>query len=595
MLGAALLVTLAMVWRGFGNAPQPSAVLSLDVPSTQQLDMTSGPAVVISPDGSRVAYVARTGGLDQIFVRELDQPQAKMLEGAQGTALFFSPDGQWIGYFNSNSVLEKVSVFGGAPVAICNATGARGAWWGKDGTIIFTPGFTSPLQRVSAAGGQPQPLTHLDASRKEVTHRWPQILPGGKDVLFTDSGDNNDFSHSAIAAVTLATGQVKRLVESAYFGRYLASGYLVYVSGGTLFAVPFNPRAMKLTGAAMPIIQNVAADLSNGSAQFSASATGTAVYVTGKTQVAQSTVAVVDRQGNATPLISKPGEYYAPRFSPDGKQLALQVGTGNTWVYDLARQTLTPLTFPPADCLLPVWTPDGKRIACDQSNPPFGGGMSLSWIPANGTGSLQPLTEPGSVELNPSSWSPDGKALAFYRPHSDGGCCEIWTLSVNSSGKPGKLQPVVGHDPPLPVSYPAFSPDGHWLAYSSVESGAPQVYVIPYPGPGGKRQISTTGAYSPRWSKTGHELFFEQAANPTSVFAVSYSVEGNSFQAGIPKLLFKGNFVNLVPYPGYDVSPDGKHFAMMVPVGGATGGIALPTVALNWFEHVQQMVSSGRK
>ncbi|HEV2176476.1 MAG TPA: protein kinase [Terriglobia bacterium] len=593
LTSVALLVAVYAYWRATRSSPSPPAELSLDIPSTRQLDTVAGPAVVISPDGSRIAYVARTAqGKNQIYLRELDKPEAVPLEGAEGLSPFFSPDGQWIGFY-ANGKIERISVFGGAPVEICSANGDRGASWSEDGTIVLTPALTAPLVRVSATGGTPQPLTQLDAGRKEITQRWPEVLPGGKAVLFTASANNDDFAHAYVEAASLSSGQAKVLLDNAYFGRYLSSGYLVYVSGGTLFAIAFDAEHLKVTGTAMPVIQNIQADLGNGGAQFSSSRTGTAVYLTGQTLAAQATVALVDRKGAATPLVKQPGDYYAPQFSPDGKQLALQVGGGNTWIYDLARETMTPLTFPPADCLNPVWTPDGKRVACYEANP-AAGGRNISWIPADGTGGLQQLTQASALPQLPGSWSPDGKTLAFFRLRAKSGtCCEIWTLPVNPDGTPGEPKPLLGQDSTGSFTTPRFSPDGHWLAYQSTESGPPQVYVVPYPGPGGKRQISIANGTFPEWSKTGHELFFTQG-NPLAIVSVSYSVQGNSFQPGIPTVLFSGNFQRRDPYGSYDVAPDGN-FAMLEAAGGKSEAPALPTVVMNWFARVRQLVAAGQK
>ena len=591
---AAFVITLAMLWPRTRTTTPAPAELNFEIPSTRQLYTPSGPAAVISPDGSRIAYVAGAEGQEQIYVRDLDKSQATRLEGAEGRTPFFSPDGRWIGFFGNNRKLQKVSVFGGAPITICDATGGRGASWGEDGTIVFTPGVTAPLERVSAAGGTPQPVTHLDARRNEATHRWPQVLPGGKDAIFTASAYNNSFVHGDIEVASLSTSQAKVLVENAYFGRYLASGYLAYVSSGTLFAVPFDAKNLKITGTAMPVIPDISADDTNGSAQFSVSTTGTAIYVRGKTLGAQLTVELADRQGAATPLVKQPGDYYAPRFSPDGKQLALQVGVGNTWIYDIAHETLTPLTFLPANCFLPVWTPDGKRIACYEANP-AAGGLNISWIPSNGTGRLQSLTKATKTPQAPASWSPDGKTLAYFGFRATGSCCEIWTVTLGPDGQPEEPKALLGQNSGGAFEFPSFSPDGHWLAYQSDESGTEQIYVVPYPGPGGKRQASVSGGTFPRWSKTGHELFYAQTTNVESIVSFPYSVRGDSFEPGTPRVLFTVGFPARGTAPSYDVTPDGQHFAVLVPSGGQSAQLLSPTVVMNWLARAKKLVAAGQK
>jgi serine/threonine protein kinase/Tol biopolymer transport system component len=592
-----LLVTLVILWRDLHPTAAKPMELSLAIPPGRELYTADGPAIVVSPDGSRIAYVVGTLPQTQIYIRELDKSDATPLEGAKGASPFFSPDGQWLGFYSDDGKLKIVSVFGGAPFVVAEANSRRGASWGEDG-IVFPEDVTAGLSRVSLKGGKPVAVTQLDAARNEITHRWPQILPGGKIVLFTASADNNNFVQATVEASSLATGKVKVLVENAYFGRYLASGYLTYVSGGTLFAAPFDSTDLKLTGPPMPVLQDIESDLTNGSAQLSFAKNGTAVYLTGQALASQVTVALVDRKGNATPLVEQPGDYFAPSFSPDGKQLAMQEGVGNVMVYDLARKTLTPLTFSNPQCIFPIWTPDGKRITCFRPSA-AGVGPGMSWLPSDGSGGIQTLTKTSDATRQfPFSWSPDGRTLAFAQYSSAGGCCNIGLLTVSASDEPGEAKTFLEiQREGVSGSYyaPAFSPDGHWLAYVQDVSGLWQVFVSPYPGPGGKWQVSVAGGEFPVWSRTRHDLYFISVGTTLSLNSVPYSIQGNSFQPGTPTLLFHGIYENRNPYPAYDVAPDGKHFAMLQPVGGKSSAAAPPTVVLNWFARVAQLTSSGRK
>lgn len=592
--GIAAAAAMALVWWSAAHGAKPSPIeLNLEIPAGQGLNTAAGPAAVLSPDGERIAYVGGNSGY-QLYLRDLDQPEARPLEGAQGMAPFFSPDGQWIGYFGNDGTLKKISIFGGAPIVLCDAGGFRGASWGDGGNIVFTPGFTDTLYRVSAGGGTPTQLTHFDQARHEVTHRWPQVLPGGKEVLFTASPDNNDFSRGFVEVASLATGEAKVLVKNAYFGRYLGSGYLTYVSGGTLFAVRFDAGSLKVTGTAMPVLQYIETDATSGEAQVSFSDAGTAVYLAGATAVSNKvTVGLFDSQGTETPLVSTPGTYATPVFSPDGKRLALSAGNDIS-VYDLARGTMTPLTFAPVSCIGPVWTPDGKKIACTRT----GNGLGLSWLSSDGTGNLSALTPGVGAFQVPSSWSPDGRTLTYYQfAPKLGSCCEIFALPVDASGQPGEAKSFFPHGAHNGDAFPSISPDGHWMAYESAESGTPQIYVVPFPDGGGKWQISAGGGVKPLWSKTAHTLFFMGPGSNggVAVYEAPYGVEGNSFHAGKPEILFQGGFEMGSPDPSYDVAPDGKHFAMLVPAQGKDVGQAQPTVVIHWSTRVQRLVAAGQE
>jgi serine/threonine protein kinase/Tol biopolymer transport system component len=592
ILAAGLVVAIFALHQA-GNPPARKPVeLSLWIPANEQLEIGSGPAVVISPDGTRLAYVTRAGGsgVGQLYVRELDKVAAVPLDGASGAqAAFFSADSQWIGFF-ADGKLKKISVHGGAPIALCDAGGSRGGDWGEDGTIIFPTQFTSALYRVSGNGGTPVAATHLDAARSEITHRWPQFLPGGKAVLFTASSDNNFFGHASVDVAPLDTGVPKVLVENAYYGRYLAGGYLAYVSQGTVFVAPFDAKALTVTGTAIPVMQAVNYDISNGSAQLSVSKDGTAVHLDGGSAGQNLNLVLMDRKGNSSVLVSDQPDAAVPRLSPDGKRLAFQQGTGNIWIYDLERKTTSRAMLGTVGASWPQWTPDGQRLTyAHPHSTSNGSGQSIYWERADGSGDEQPLTPETILNAYPSSWSPDGRTLAFQRLSAkDGGCCEIWTLPVDEAGKPGEAHQVPGVARGFA---PALSPDGHWLAYTSPESGTVQIFVVPFPGPGGKWQISTGGGFDPRWSKSGHELFY---VNGRALTALPYSVEKGSFQPGKPEELFSDRFEMRAPLGSYDVTPDGQHFVMLQLTGGRTAAASGPTVVLNWIDQARQFVAAGQ-
>jgi serine/threonine protein kinase len=351
---------------------------------------------------------------------------AALLGTENGRDPFFSPDGKWIGFF-ADGKMKKISAQGGAPIVLCVAREAYGGSWGEDGSIIAALSIVGVLSRVSAEGGTPQPATKQ--AGVPPIHRWPQFLPGNEAVLLTASSSMVAFEDASIAAASLKTGEVKVLVRGGYFGRYLptghATGHLVYVHQGVLFAIPFDPAQLELRGAAVPILEDLAGDPNSGAGQFSFSGApsgitngpGTFVSRTGKVSEQSWPVSWFDNSGKTRPLIPTPGFYLQPRFSPDGQRLALSKFAHtdrDIFVYDLQRDTMTRLT---ADTLAanPVWSPDGGHIAFGSNS---SASLGLRWVRADGTGEIQRLLDSRYI-VNPYSFFPDGRRLAYYGLDTD--------------------------------------------------------------------------------------------------------------------------------------------------------------------------------
>ncbi len=574
--------------------------LSLALPPGRSLDTSNGPSFAISPDGSRIAFVTMgpAAGSGDLYIRDLDKPEPTLLEGAgPAAAPFFSPDGQWIAYFGEGR-LKKISIRGGTPITLTEVTGYRGGDWGDDGTIVFPAEFTTALSRIPASGGTAQPLTHFDTQRGEVTHRWPQLLPGGQAVIFTSSADNNFFAHASINVASVTDGKPHLLVENGYYGRYIPGGYLAYVSQGTLFVAPFDAKSLKLTGNAVPVLQHVASDLSNGGAQFSVSRSGSAMYSVGKSEDEKLDIVLLDRRGNSTVLLKDQPDAASPRFSPDGKKISFQEENGGVWVFDIARGVASPLAVHNSTVYNPVWTPDGQRITYSAPVPATSG-QRIYWRRADGGGVEEALDSEPTPYTFPWSWMPDGRTLALTRlAGKSGGCCEIWTLAVDAGGKSLEMKPFIQSPPNSGSSvgvlayYPAFSPDGKWLAYTEQQTGAQQIFVTAYPQSNGKWQVSSGQAWEARWARNGKELFY---VNGEHMFRVPYTVENGAFQAGAPEILFGNSKFELrVPFPSFDVAPDDQHFVMLQPTGGRTEGNTMPTVILNWITQVRSAVASAQ-
>ncbi len=474
---------------------------------------------------------------------------------------------------------------------LCDAVLDRGGSWSEDGTIVFTPTTVVALSKVSSAGGTPEALTTLQAG--EVTHRWPQVLPGGKAALFTSSTSGVNHEDSDLVVYSMASGQRKTVHRGGFYARYLPSGHLVYMHEGTLFAVPFDLKGLKVTGQAAPILEGVAADPGTGGAQFSFSETGTLVYLAGRSGAQNVSIYWMDREGKFQPLRESPGDYLNPAFSPDGKRLALEIwerSRADIWVYEWERDTLTRLTFTGESNVFPVWTPDGQRIT--YSSQEKGGPPNLYWKRADGAGDAQRLTENKNPQL-PFSWRPDGKVFAFAQLNPNTSS-DIMTLTMEgdekSGWKPGEPKPFLNS--PFNEGPPAFSPDGRWLAYMSNESGNFEVYVRPFPGPGSKWQVSTGGGGWPKWSRNGKELFYRTPDN--KIMVVNYSASGDSFRAEKPRLWSPGQFTRRRGLGNFDLHPDGKRFAVLKAPGTESQPAANKvTFIFSFFDELRRKLPAG--
>jgi serine/threonine-protein kinase len=551
-------------------------------------------ALALSPDGSTLAFVGEKNGASQIYIRRLSQLQASPLAGTSGAlSPFFSPDGQWLGFF-AEGKLKKISVTGGAAVTLCDAATPRGGSWGDDGNIVFHPNPIGGLLRVSSGGGQAEPLTKLEQG--SVTHRWPQVLPGAKAVLYMSSPVGNNSETSNIMVQPMPSGTPKVLIRGGYHPQYAASGHLLYIHEGTLFAAPFDLKRLEVTGASVPAIEGVDTVRANGAAQFAVSPTGAFTYLPGQSADKDSPVLWMTHDGKTSPLRTMPSVWSNPHFSPDGQRLAMDILNGNVhvWIYEWARETLTRLTFDPDNNDgNPVWTPDGKRIAF-ASDRAKGQVANLYWQRADGSGEVQRLTESSNAQY-PSSFHPSGKYLAFWegtRPNS----ADLMILPIEgdekSGWKPGK--PSFLLNTPANEAEPMFSPDGGWIAYISDETRRPEVFVRPFPGPGGKWQISTAGGLEVAWSRTRRELLYHGLDN--RIMVASYTVEGDSFKADKPRLWSEQAILPRVRLPrSFDLHPDGERIAAGVPTGQPEEKLDKVTFIFNFFDELRRIAPPSKK
>ena len=377
--------------------------------------------------------------------------------------------------------------------------------------------------------------------------------------MFTANTTGVVFDGANIEVMSLADHRRKTLVRGGTYGRYLPSGHLIYVNRGTLFAVPFDLDRLEVHGTPIPVLNQIGYSGANGSAQLDFSQTGTLIYRNGGAGGGLLTVQWLDAAGKTQPLLAKPDAYLRPSLSPDGNRLA--IATTDIWVYDWQRDTMTRLTFGSTASIDPLWSPDGRYILYEAP-----GGMF--WTRSDGAGKPQPLTQSKNTQF-PWSFTPDGKRLAFQE-QSPETQYDIWTVALESDGaglRAGKPEPFL--QTPFDERHPSFSPDGRWMAYDSNESGVYQVYVRAFPDKGGKWQISNSGGVYPVWSRNGRELFFRTEDN--QIMVAGYTVKGDSFVADKPRVWSEKKIADLGLLPNYDLAPDGKRIAALMPVDTPEG------------------------
>ena len=520
-----------------------------------------GTAVILSPNGEMLAFIARPrgGGTRQIYVRRLDQLHAAPLAGTDGALNpFFSPDNQWIAFF-ADGKLKKVPALGGGAVTICAVLDNRGGTWSEDGRIVFSPNReAASLWQVSSSSGEPEPLIALGEG--ESTQRWPQMLRGGSAVLFTGNKGPDGFAEANVVVQSLPNGPRKVLVPGAYFGRYLQSGHLLYVHDATLFAAPFDLDRLEMTGPAAPVLKGAAVNLPVGSAEIAMSDAGTIAYLP-TPQYADNLPGRLDwlnRDGTSTPLRATPARWLHPRFAPDGRRLAFDLFDGtqyNVWTYDWSRDKLSRVTFESGG--YPVWTPDARRIVFTSAR----GIGSLYWQQVDG-GEAQRLTDSDRRHVA-GSWDPSGRILAFTEYDTQSGAPAIMLLRMEGDN-------ATGWRPAQPTTFitnadePMFSPDGRWMAYVAREPGRGkvEVYVRPAPGrSGGRWQVSSDGGNNPAWSLTRRELIY--ATPDQRIMAVPYSFNPDSFHAEKPRLLPNSRFEARAVGRSFELHPDGNRVALL--------------------------------
>jgi dipeptidyl aminopeptidase/acylaminoacyl peptidase len=409
---------------------------------------------------------------------------------------------------------------------------------------------------------------------------WPYFLPSGQALLFTIR-TGPEYSNARIGLLNLRTGEQRVLLEGGANARYAPTGHVVYARGGSLFAVPFDHDRLEVKGSPFPVVEGVSWIPTIGFADYSFSNSGTLVYVPAAATEERSRMVWVDRKGAATALPAPARAYVNPSLSPDGRRIAVTIASASSWdiwIYDLTRDVLTRLIISETLSYEPVWTPDGKRITFQSRA--SSGKNGISWAPADGSGPSEQLLG-SETAATPGTWLRVGSALAFYQGYP-GKSSVMLLLATEGTASAPEYRPRLLLEN---ARQPQISPDGRWMAYTSNES-PPQIYVQSFPLPGAKYQISTDGGDSPRWARSGVELFYR---NGDKMMAVEIGTKPR-FRAGRSTMLFEGHY-ETSPV-GFHVSPDGKRFLMIQPSGEP--GTTQLQVVQDWFEELKWRVPPGK-
>lgn len=581
--GAAVVVAAlgALIGRRmFADPPQQVARLAIVPPGGLIAPTQIDSDVAISPDGSRVAFVNSEQGRLGLYVRGLDRMDAIRIAGVGvPRSPFFSPDGQSIGFFDGPAI-KRVAATGGPVVTVTSIAGAGvGGSWGEDDTIVFGTSVSNGLMRVPAAGGTAARLT---TGRQGEVHSFPELLPGGRAILFTRSIGTLGGSNAEVAVLDTQSGAVSNVIAGGSHGRYSSSGHLVYSFSGTLRAVAFDVTSRAVRGNPVPVMDRVVTKPS-GAANFAIASNGSLVYEAGDAVVnPERNLVWVDRQGNEELLSPVKRAFVYPRISPDGRRVALDIRDmeNDVWVWDFARQNLQRLTFDPGLNRGVAWTPDSQRVVFSVESD---GTESLFWQNADGSGKPERLTTapPGRPQV-PYALTPDGKQVIYGEPGQPP--FDLFALPLEGTRTPAALlnQPFSEHNGEV-------SPDGRWIAYQSDESGENEIYVRRFPSLDSRAQVSSGGGARPAWARNGRELFYLKADGTMMAVPVEPG-DGSGFVTGPAKALFSGQFYALQAGRSYDISPDGKRFLLIKDATPRTAAALQLVVVLNWLEELKRLV-----
>jgi eukaryotic-like serine/threonine-protein kinase len=573
--GIALLLAAAAGWTG--RAISAPATEGEPVEFAFRLGNGGGdrPYLAISNDGRRIAQVvADSVGVNRVFLRDLGSTVLTVVPGTEGSREpSFSPDGAWLA-FSRNGQVQKVPVGGGPATVLADSSNASAASWSPDGAFLIYTKSNDGLWRVSASGGAAERVTTMDTARREFNHWAPQYLPGGKAVIYTSYA--SPIARARIEAVDFATGRRRVLVDGAVFGRYAASGYLLYARDAAVFAVRFDPATLEIKGTAVPVLEDVAWLAPDGVAGYAVSPNGTLAYLKQSEWRVERRVVWTDRAGNEEPALPARGTWAEPRLSPDGRWIALTQAEPkrDLWLFDRGRRALTQLTRAPAAAFNALWTLDSRSLIYTFEDPVY----ELHRIPIDASRpDAVVFTSP--YDKRATGISPDGRSIVFTESVDR----DLLGIVPLTGGTASRVD-----DRPASQRAAMFSPDGRWLVYDEANRDEqPQVYIRPVDGRTGRIQVSTSGGNQPRWSRGGREIVYRRG---DAMLASAFDPGSGEVGATTP-LFSKADAGQLDARSyGYDVTPDGSRFLLVTPIERPE---ATPThVILNWFGELQRKAGS---
>lgn len=585
-IAAALVMGMA-AWRMAPSAPARDITrFEFVPPDAHAVTIASRPFMSMAPDGRSFAYVGGGG----MFIRPLGELTARQVDGVSGRDApngpsgmpggpVVSPDGQWVAYF-AGGQLMKVSVSGGTPTLLTAVAGSLGGNWSPDNSIIF--GGREGIMRVPATGGAAELIVKEDGT--EMLH-FPQLLPGGRAVLSTSTSSlgQDRWNQAEIVAHSLTTGECTSLIKGGYHATYVSSGHLLYVQRGTLYGVGFDASKLAVTTTAVPVVHGLAANPGVGAvgATYSLADNGTLAYVAGGAAESQRALAWKTRGSEAAVPIASipPGAIDDPRLSPDGSRV-LVTRDGDLWIYELASGRSTRLTRDGVS-QMGVWNPQGTRVAYSGSH----GGSLEAWVTSSdGSGEREQVTTLGG-QIHVDSWSPDGRLLTVHRHGTDG---SVSIFMVPMDGSDRTPRPFL--DPKIVAESASFSPDMKYVSYLTTESGQREIYIRPYPAPGGQVTVSVGGGREPKWMPNG-EVFY-RSIDGDRMFAVSASTVP-ALKIGPPVELFREPFYvapSGSPRPQYDVTADGKRFLIITEAAATSTNRLTIVVVQNWIEELKRLL-----